>query len=702
MIMYNFFPQFFLFFYWLFFFISLLTFPVFSQLTKSHSKTKIITLSEIKPRDILMAKTRIDGNVMHHFPVKVLSILRMPFTSYPIILAESDDPFILKTKIAAGMSGSPVYSGDRLVGAIAYSWSFLEKPIMGITPIEEMLPIIDYQGKESHDSYGIGDGWNESRHSPNSHNLDKWIYSPQILKQATPEYYEYLLSYPSLSQKARSLQKLIESRSDLPFGSLNQESKSKIFKFHKHNENISQTLEKSSLPILVSWSTPGIHGINQKIPFGWELLQKNLFSGMGLNPTFMPMPLQGVGSGILENELSLNQGNLDKLIPGDYIGVNLIRGAVEINIFGTVTYVQGDTILAFGHDMGKQGAVRLPLYHARTEMVLPIQTASFKMGSLVKEIGTIEQDRQPGILGKIGGRASYLPVELVLDTPLHKDTYRFEVVNDKQISSSLVNYGISQIYSWMENDSQPVSLDYSIRLDFIDYSDHSLPSITSNQSGVPRSITFFDHNSSLNTRNGINWIVANLSEVIDMIHHNSWEVGIVTNIKVNIIAHSGYKYMQAAAIRIPRKIYRPGEMIRFQVGFDRYQKPRIYRDFHYSIPIDTPDGNHNLAISSAQLRWLTQNFMSPYSLKTFEGISKFIESRPSSSQLSIWNLEEAGLKIKDNVYQQLPVIQKKLLLRSLHNEKGSVANVKYYDYDLEESVDGFLTFNYQVDSNYKD
>lgn len=691
--MYNFFSQFFL-----FFFLSLLTFPVFSQSTKSHSKAKIITLSEIKPGDILTAKTRIDGNVMHHFPVKVISILRTPFTSYPIILAESDDPFILKTKIAAGMSGSPVYSGDRLAGAIAYGWDFLEKPIMGITPIEEMLPIIDYQGKEPRDSYGIGDGGNKSR----SRNLDKWIYSPRILKQVTPEYYKYLLNYPSLSQKTRNLQKLVESRSDLPFGDLNQEAKSKVFNFYKHNESISQTLGKSSLPILVSWSTPGIHRVNQRIPFGWELLQKNLFSGMKFYPIFIPIPLQGMGSEILGGKLSLNQGNPNKLIPGDYIGINLIRGAVEISIFGTVTYVQGNTILAFGHDMGRLGAIRLPLYHARTEVVLPIQSVSFKMGSLVKEIGTIEQDRQPGILGKIGGRAPYLPVELVLDTPLHKDTYRFEVVNDKQISSALVNYGIFQIYSWMENDSQPVSLDYSIRLDFVDYSDHSLSSMTSNQPGIPRSITFSDHNSSLYSVDGIAWVAANLSEVIDMIHHNSWEIGMVTNVKVSITARAGYKYMQAAAIRIPRKIYRPGEMIRFQVGFDRYQKPRIYREFHYSIPIDTPNGDHSLVISSAQLRWLTQNFMSSYSLKTLEGISKFIESRPPSSRLSIWSLEEAGLKIKDNVYQQLPVVQKKLLLRSLHNEKDNATNVKYYDYDLEESVDGFLTFNYQVDSNYKD
>ena len=37
------------------------------------------------------------------------------------------------------MSGSPVYIDGKLVGAIAYAWSFAKEPLGGVTPIETML-----------------------------------------------------------------------------------------------------------------------------------------------------------------------------------------------------------------------------------------------------------------------------------------------------------------------------------------------------------------------------------------------------------------------------------------------------------------------------------------------------------------------------------------------------------------------------------
>ncbi len=41
--------------------------------------------------------------------------------------------------IVAGMSGSPLYIKGRLIGALAYGWSFALEPIAGVTPIREMM-----------------------------------------------------------------------------------------------------------------------------------------------------------------------------------------------------------------------------------------------------------------------------------------------------------------------------------------------------------------------------------------------------------------------------------------------------------------------------------------------------------------------------------------------------------------------------------
>jgi hypothetical protein len=38
-----------------------------------------------------------------------------------------------------GMSGSPVYIGGKLVGAVAMAFPYAKDPIFGIRPIEEMV-----------------------------------------------------------------------------------------------------------------------------------------------------------------------------------------------------------------------------------------------------------------------------------------------------------------------------------------------------------------------------------------------------------------------------------------------------------------------------------------------------------------------------------------------------------------------------------
>ena len=84
------------------------------------------------------------GTKIDTFQVEILGVLRNAFgPKTDIILGMlSGDP-LEKMGGIAGMSGSPVYVDGRLIGAIAYGWSFSIEPIMGITPIGEMLDILD-------------------------------------------------------------------------------------------------------------------------------------------------------------------------------------------------------------------------------------------------------------------------------------------------------------------------------------------------------------------------------------------------------------------------------------------------------------------------------------------------------------------------------------------------------------------------------
>ena len=77
------------------------------------------------------------------FEVEILGVLKdvQPGVSY--VLGRLTGQDLEKTGVIAGMSGSPVYVDDRLVGAVAFAWPFAHEAIAGITPIGAMRAIGD-------------------------------------------------------------------------------------------------------------------------------------------------------------------------------------------------------------------------------------------------------------------------------------------------------------------------------------------------------------------------------------------------------------------------------------------------------------------------------------------------------------------------------------------------------------------------------
>ena len=71
---------------------------------------------------------------------QVLGILPDVFPKQPLIIARLTGLGLERAGVIAGMSGSPVYVQERLIGAVAYRLtSFGHEAIAGIVPIESML-----------------------------------------------------------------------------------------------------------------------------------------------------------------------------------------------------------------------------------------------------------------------------------------------------------------------------------------------------------------------------------------------------------------------------------------------------------------------------------------------------------------------------------------------------------------------------------
>ena len=89
--------------------------------------------------------TVFQGTRIDTFEVEVLGVLRNVLgPKSDMILARLSGGPLEQTGVIAGMSGSPVYIDGKLIGALGYSiGSFAKEPIAGITPIKEMMQVLE-------------------------------------------------------------------------------------------------------------------------------------------------------------------------------------------------------------------------------------------------------------------------------------------------------------------------------------------------------------------------------------------------------------------------------------------------------------------------------------------------------------------------------------------------------------------------------
>src|ERR1700722_2340807 len=107
-------------------------------------KVDIFRAADLRPGMHGIAWTVFSGTTPEPIPVEILGLWKNAWgPRQDVILAKLGGPAV-RTNVAGGMSGSPVYIDGKLVGAIALRLSvFSPDAICGITPAELMLEIND-------------------------------------------------------------------------------------------------------------------------------------------------------------------------------------------------------------------------------------------------------------------------------------------------------------------------------------------------------------------------------------------------------------------------------------------------------------------------------------------------------------------------------------------------------------------------------
>ncbi|MEK6635987.1 MAG: SpoIVB peptidase S55 domain-containing protein [Planctomycetota bacterium] len=550
----------------------------------------IMDINEITPGMKGYGKTVFTGNRIEIFNVEVLGILKnWEAKSNMILIKMSGDP-LENSGIIAGMSGSPVYINNRLIGAVAYGWSFAKEAIAGVTPINEMK--------------------------------------------------NTLLNIPTQKDDIS----LTSNEWELPSSSQNEpESTSQVTSLMPQ-EAISQGLNNIRLtPIL---SPLIVSGVDSRV------LQKmqTLFNTYGL------YPLQGgsyvsPANPLLEKETRISENT--KLVPGASIAAILIKGDLSAAVVGTVTYKDGDTVLAFGHPFLQTGNADLPMASAYVYAILSSLSNSVKMASPLEIVGRINQDRRSGIAGTLGESSHMVPCQIEVEGT-QKLKYNFEVVDNKLLTPSLVLMAAHSAVLSTEKMLGEKSVNIKLSAQIEGY---EKPVVVEN--------VFYELDQS--------WFSLNhIIQPFAMIMNNQFQKVRMKQIDLKIKVLDMRQTAYIEAIKVSKKQVRPGDTLQVDVRLKPFAGESFYQTVLMHIPEDVLPGSMlNVTTCDATYGQALNMGRSAgkYLPTNFEQLLHYIENMERNNNLMIRILlQKRGLTYKGEGFPSLPTSM--LSIMSFSNQSG--------------------------------
>ncbi|MBY0548269.1 MAG: hypothetical protein K2W95_13320 [Candidatus Obscuribacterales bacterium] len=96
-------------------------------------------VSEVKPGMTGYGLSVFQGMKVEKFDVQVIGTVKKFLNGRDAILVKLGGPAMANNNVIRGMSGSPIYINEKLIGAVSFGFDFQKDPIAGVTPVVDML-----------------------------------------------------------------------------------------------------------------------------------------------------------------------------------------------------------------------------------------------------------------------------------------------------------------------------------------------------------------------------------------------------------------------------------------------------------------------------------------------------------------------------------------------------------------------------------
>ncbi|MGC8777691.1 MAG: SpoIVB peptidase S55 domain-containing protein [Candidatus Caldatribacteriaceae bacterium] len=327
------------------------------------------------------------------------------------------------------------------------------------------------------------------------------------------------------------------------------------------------------------------------------------------------------------------------LEPGGAIGIQLLTGDAEILSIGTLTFRDGERILALGHPFLHRGKVSYFLSSVYVNFSLKGEEFPFKVGTSLETVGMIDQDRGVGVSGRIGTLPEGSEIHVTVKEGSKKGDYHYTAVRDSAILLEILPKVILDSVDRTIDSQTPGSgnvrlkmekADFSLQEEFFMISDTDIGSTISDSMG----------------------------KVLEMILANPYQDAAPEKMELDIEIFPDIQKGWLLATEFPRIVKR-GETAEGRISFFLYRQGERTIAFPFTVPADFAAGEAEVIVQGRGSG--EESSASPGNLPPTLGEylqSKFEEFRRNGVKIEVVAKMESSDRYKtyfaQNIY--LPVI----------------------------------------------
>ncbi len=375
------------------------------------------------------------------------------------------------------------------------------------------------------------------------------------------------------------------------------------------------------------------------------------------------------------------------LEPGSPVGVQLVRGDMNIAATGTVTLVDGDDVYVFGHPFLGSGRVEFPMTTAEVIHTLADQAGSVKLAEVGREVGAVVEDRLTAAVGRLGARASMMPVVVDVRREVAAQRAQFEVARHPLLAPFMVAAVVGNTLLADIGFEQEVTVRVEGKITLEDLPE--LPFELALSSGVGH--PFFS-------------TAQFVSQTIAALYANPFAEPVVENIELTLDVRDGRTSYVLETVRYDRGPVVPGSRIEVVCVLKGYRGETITRPLTIRVPDGLTPGT-SLALAVGEPQKIEQALGGPLAarLSSAPDLASYVtalgDRRASDWLEAVLYVQARGAVTLGQVYTPVPPTAAHLLSKKTtgnHSALVKVAPLARADERLDGPVSGGFIVRFKV------